>query len=192
MSEDSTVLSALLDYYSDKASAEASAVVATTFGLFVILTVQVASPWKFLIYWVLWVAGFYFLMGFGFWADHANWAKLWLTKAWSTDEKMPKDRIIEQGVRLKWRKTFLRNFYYKVKYGQKLTSEKWVARQEAVFFKPSDLIHTGFFIFGWLLSCIFFPGDILSFYGVPLSFVLWGAFIFDVFSITRHRRFARR
>ncbi len=191
MSEDSTVLSALLDYYSDKASAEASAVVASTFGLFVILTVNVPNFWKFLIFWILWGAGFYFLMGFGYWAHHANMTKQWLTGRSSPDEKSPKDEIIEREVRLEWKKTFMHNLYYRLKYSQELCACEWITREKRLLLRLSDLIHTGFFFFGWLLSNVFFPSETWAFYGIMLSFVLWGMFIFDVFSIANHRRFTR-
>jgi hypothetical protein len=181
-----TVLSALLDYYSDKASAEASAVVATTFGLFVILTTKDHRPWIFGIYWFLWLAGLYFLMGFGYWTSHANKTKYILTKQKALPDKDIVTQI-EDGVKLEWKKTFLRNCYYLIKCREKLDYRKWFWEHEKKFgITLGDVLHTVFFLFGLSLSCIFFYEQTCALYFV-FPIISMAIFVADLFSIYRHR-----
>lgn len=189
MSKD-TVLSALLDYYSDKASAEASAVVATTFGLFVILTATNHRPEAFWIYWGLWSAGLYFLMGFGYWAHLANRTKSMLAERIPTHSAKDIDKKIERFVKGEWKKTFLRNLYLWTKHRGELKPRRWVSKQrkpEPEGIRFGDVLPFLFLLFGLYLSHTFFQDETWSFQGIiPLS-ILTASFIFDLISISFHR-----
>ncbi len=66
-------LSAILDFYSDRAIAHASFFLASFFGLFTVLQIQ-QNPtlgWAIL-YWILFLAGLYTLNRFGYYASFAQ------------------------------------------------------------------------------------------------------------------------
>ena len=192
MSQD-TILSALLDYYSDKASAEASAVVATTFGLFVVLTALGNRPLIFLTYWILWSAGLYFLLGFGYWAAHATRTKNFLVGKTQLESCKKADAQIENLVKEHWKETFMRNIYCSLKLRVKLSGSKWLHKSENPWkLRLSDLLHILFFIFGVGLSYVFFPNVTCSIPGV----VVWGTFscvfALEIVSIAKHRCWSKK
>lgn len=86
---DYEALSALLDFYSDRAVAHASFVVACVFGLFTVLSLLrgvdlfLKVAYSF-IYWVLWSAGIYSLLNFRSFAIEAERVRRFILKhKWS-------------------------------------------------------------------------------------------------------------
>jgi len=76
-SPDYTILSALLDFYSDRAVSHATLLVACVFGLFTVLTllkgtsVTIKIVYTFT-YWLLWASGLYELFNFNHYATEAE------------------------------------------------------------------------------------------------------------------------
>lgn len=160
MSQD-TILSALLDYYSDKASASATLVISVTFGLFAIVTLLEnwgQNPWMFLIFWILCGAGLYVIMSFRLWALHATWAKNFLVGRNALDPAEHADIQIESRARDEWERTILRNLYTYIKFQDtRLSLHRWFdARERQGRVSLNSMIPTFFLGFALIVSTVFF------------------------------------
>lgn len=103
-----TILSSLLEFYSDRAIAHASFLVACIFGLFTILSVMNNVFGKFsllvwillaITYWVLWSFGLYSLLNFGFFATVAQVSKEMITEGSDLEKDvMEKAKKMKRGI----------------------------------------------------------------------------------------------
>jgi len=203
MSEDAILL-ALLDFYSDKASASASLVVATFFGLFAVLTSLKDSgyhPWMFWVYWSLWAAGLYFLLSFRYWTLYAVWTMNFLRRQGQISPAKSLEDQIQEKVVNEWRKTLLGWLFVWLK---RVPAQPKKGDEKGEVLRLGDVLQSFFFFgFGLIISIIFFPETrfLVIFFLEPHFPEQWwewlqfffsiGLFIFffsDLISVLRYHR----
>ena len=179
--DEATILTGLLDFYSDRATAHASFLVAVLLGLFVILDLS-AKPNAFDIlilfwtYWAVWFFGLYCLLNFGLYARFAEKTKDLLLKGCDSEKIDSIDEQIVDQTLLNWKRTLIKNIFVKSKYPRrKIDPSRYQLKK--MYLKPSDFFASVYFLLAFLLSSTFF-GEFLA-----VSLMLWILFCGDWISI---------
>jgi hypothetical protein len=164
-----TVLSALLDFYSDKASAHASFLVALAIGLFTIPALGNGADIHLLsfLFVGLWFFGLWTLLNFSYFSEHAALTRYALTnpKGAYKDYQISKDSDeslevqISRNVHEKWNRSLIRLIFILVKTRKRL-KPKLGNRDSRL--KLSLFFPHFYFALGLIVIRIFFPETIVE------------------------------
>ncbi|MFX0202721.1 MAG: hypothetical protein ACFFCW_41990 [Candidatus Hodarchaeota archaeon] len=188
-----TVLSALLDFYSDKASAHASFLVAIMISLFAIPTLVDRADmfWLSLFHIFVWAIGLWTLFNFSYFAEHSATTQWFLSTPKSLQEKnhilisikKPVDIQISIYAEKKWNKSLLRYLFLLLKKSS-LTKMKLELGKRDFPLKLSILFPFVYFLLGFSMNRIFFQKEILV---LILWIVVLIVFFLDLISLISAR-----
>lgn len=152
-------LSALLDFYSDRAVAHASFLVATVFGLFAILQLvsKGFSDFVFIMYWSVFMAGLYCLLNFGYYAGLAETTKNKLLAPTISKKDGIKESVIIQITLQRWRNTLIRRVFIRSKPAPRESRITLGESGKARKLRADDFFVLCYLLVGFTTSYVFFP-----------------------------------